>query len=153
MLLPPDADGRVGAGAEHEEERECVGARGAEADERTDVDDREHDRRVEDVPAPVRPRLDVAPPFAPEQEEEERDREEERDPEQPADSGEHGLEREHDDDARDQRDDQEPAQGRVHVGEEALHDPPVMKARTASAAATREVPANQSRRFGPCAGA
>ena len=71
---------------------------------------------------------------------------------QPADGREHRLEREHDDDARDQRDDQEPAQGGVHLGEEALHDP-VMNARTARAAARSEVPANQSSRFGPAAGA
>ena len=80
VLLSPDAEDGVGAAAEHEEERERVGPARAEADERADVDDGEHDRRVEDVPAPVLPRLDVAALLAPEQEEEERDREEERDP-------------------------------------------------------------------------
>ena len=50
------------------------------------------------------------------------------------------------------QDNQEAAHRRVHVREEALHDP-VMKARTARAAARREVPANHARRLGPAGGA
>ena len=45
---------------------------------------REDDRAVEHAPRALRPRLEVAAPLAPDEEEEERDREEERDPEQPA---------------------------------------------------------------------
>ena len=90
--------------------------------------------------------------LAPHEEEEEGDREEERNLQEAADGREHRLEREDHDDERDQPDDQESTYCRV-LGEEAPHDGPVMNARTASAAASREVPANQSSRFGPCAGA
>ena len=113
------------------------------------------DRGVEHPPAAVAPRLDVAAPLAPEQEEEEGDREEERDPQQAADGRDHLLEREDDDHGRDEPDDQEAPHHRVHVREEAL-DPvhqPVMNARTASAAASAEVPANHASRFAPTAGA
>ncbi len=153
VLVAPDSYGGIRAGAEDEEERERVRAARTEADEGADVDDSKHDRGVEDPLTPVRPGLDVGAPLAPEQEEEERDREEERDPQQSTDRREHFVEREHDDDRGNQRDDQKAAQGRVHVGEETLHDPPVMNARTASAAASAEVPANHASRFGPSAGA
>ena len=74
---------------------------------------RQPDRPVEHPPRAIRPRLEVAAPLAPDEEEEERDREEERDPQQPADRREHRLERQHDDDERDQGDDREPAHGPV----------------------------------------
>ena len=111
------------------------------------------DRAVEHAPAALRPRLEVAAPLAPDEEEEERDREAERDPEQPADRGQHRLEREDDDDERDQRHDREPAHGPVL--EEAPHDP-VMVPRTPSAAATsaehgepEQPPARVGRRVEP----
>ena len=69
------------------------------------------------------------------------------------------LEREHDDDGGDQRDDAQSAHERVQLREEAFQAfhqcgyHPVMNARTASAAASAAVPANQARRFGPAAGA
>ena len=119
--------------AEHGEERDRVAAHRREADRRADVDDREPDRAVEHAPGAVRPRLEIAAPLAPDEEEEERDREQECDPEQPADRRQHRLEREHDDDERDQGHDREPAHGPVLV--EAPHDP-VMVPRTPRAAAT-----------------
>ena len=121
-----------------------------EADRRADIDDGEPDRAVEHAPGAVRPRLEIAAPLAPDQEEEERDREDERDPEQPADRRQHRLEREHDDDERDQGHDREPAHRPVLV--EAPHDP-VMVPRTPRAAATSAEQANQSRRRRGSAGA
>ena len=118
---------------------------GAEADEHPDVHDREDDRGVEEPSVPVRPRLEVAAPLAPEQEEEERDREEEGDAHEPADGREHGLEREDHDDERDERHDPEPPHERRNPFPELSHDP-VMKARTESAAARSVVPPNQRSR-------
>ena len=63
---------------------------------------REPDRAVEHPPGAVRPRLEIAAPLAPDEEEEERDREHERDPEQTADRGQHRLERQHHHRERDQ---------------------------------------------------
>ena len=121
----------------------------AEADEGADVDHGEHDRGVEDVAAPVVPRLDVAPPLAPYEEEEEGDREEERDLQEAADGREHRLRREHDDDERDQPDDQEATYRRV-LGEEAPHAGHVAEcSHSERRRESKEVPANQSSRFGP----
>ena len=126
----------------------------AVADPHPDRDDGQHDRGVEQAPVPLRPRFEVSPPLAPDEEEEERDREEERDPHDSPDGRQHGLKREHDDDQRREGDDAEPADERrdpLPVLPEASH--PVMNARTASAPATSVVPANQRSRRGPSSGA
>ena len=153
VLDAPDADDHVRARADHDDERERVAARRQPvADREPDRHHGEHDRGVEELAVPVRPRLEVAAALPPDEEQEERDREEERDLEDPADRRDDGLEREHDDDERDHRDDSEPARQRRDALPEPPHDPD-MKARTASAPATSVVTANQSSRFGPTPGA
>ena len=122
------------------------------ADREADGDDGEHDRGVEQLSVPVRPRLEIAPPFAPHHEQEECDREEERNLENPADRSKHGLERQDDDNDRNHRHDAERTHERRNPVPDASHSP-VMNARIASAPATSVVTENQTSRLGPTPGA
>ena len=98
------------AAASTSDERDRVEARLADERDRGDVGDDQRSRAVEDGPRPRRPRLDVAPVLAPEQEEEEGDREQERDPRDQVERGQRRLQAEHDDPDRDQDEDGEPAE-------------------------------------------
>ena len=153
VLDAPHAHEDVYAGADHDDQREGIArSRQPVADREADRDHSEHDRGVEELAVPLRPRLEVAASLAPDHEEEQCDREEERDLQDPADRRDHGLEREHHDDRRDDRDDPDSAGQPRDAVPEPSHDPD-MKARTARAPATRVVTANQSSRFDPTPGA
>ncbi len=80
VLEAPDADDDVRARREHDNEGESADTgRESEPDRESDVHNGQHDRRVEELPVPLRPRLEISPPLPPEEEEEEGDGEEERD--------------------------------------------------------------------------
>ena len=61
MLDAPDAEDDESASGEHDEERERADSgREAEAERQADVHDREHDRGVEQLAVPLRPRFEVS---------------------------------------------------------------------------------------------
>ena len=146
VLVSPGAEHRKAAEREDHEERDRVEADGALEDV---VADRDHDQggtAVERDERATRPERDLVPAFAPEEEEEERDRQEEGDAREDLQRRQCGVQVEHDDRERDRRNDQESAQRRM-LGQELPHA--VMKARTASAPARTVAPPNhRSRRRG-----
>ena len=83
----------VRARAEHDDERERIAARGQPvADHQPDRHHSQDDGRVEQLPIPVAPRLEIAATLPPDEEQEQRDREEERDLQDSADRGDDRLE-------------------------------------------------------------
>ena len=99
--------------AEHEEEGERVRAGGAVVPEHADVGDDQQRRSVEGPLRPARPLGDLAPPLAPYEVDEERDREQERDLRHEVERRQRRLELEHDDHGGHRRDDQQAPERRV----------------------------------------